>query len=245
MAENTGSVVPSNFHLSRTITIIVGTGAEQKTFDVHEQLLTENSEYFKSAMQSNLAEAQSRLFRLDEDDADAFQLFVEYLYNIVEEERDWQGRLCDCAEAFALGDKLLAPKFMCRVYSWALCTLSRKQKDRVRLLEVPISSVLEAAEIIYDRVPATKGVRFRKLLWRYCAARLDKSSKLIKPWTWVEIRRLAKSHQYNLIANAMDRSGKGLSESCIINDLCRKADGKTHLSMYLSASLISVEKDFG
>ena len=195
-----GSAYGKSFLFSSMITVIVGTGRKEKIFYVHERLLTDASHYFKTALQSNFTEARTKLFRLEEDDANAFQLFVEYLYGFLETDEDRDYSFTDCVKAFALGDKLLAPGFKRQTVMWVAEGFLHKNAP------VPVSmpSMLRAAKVVYNGVPKKRGLKMRRLLRGYCASRLRTHSRQTRPWTKAERLMLAKSHHYKFIADVME-----------------------------------------
>ncbi|KAF3157652.1 hypothetical protein TWF569_000217 [Orbilia oligospora] len=74
---------------SDTLTVIVGD--EQRKFNIHLGAVCSVSTYFKKLISSNMKEAQEKVLTLNDevDDADAFDMFVQYCYlksYIVDEE---------------------------------------------------------------------------------------------------------------------------------------------------------------
>jgi hypothetical protein len=55
-------------------------GEEKKIWYIHEALLCARSDYFSQALQEGFKENQQKELYLEEIDADAFSLFVDWLY---------------------------------------------------------------------------------------------------------------------------------------------------------------------
>ena len=189
-----------SFLFSSMITVFVGAGRKEKIFYIHERLLTDASHYFKTALQSNFAEAQTKIFRLEVDDANAFNLFVEYLYGFLETDEDRDFSFTDCVKAFALGDKLLAPGFKRQTVLWV--AEGFLPKNAPVLISMPL--MLEAAKVVYYGVPKKRGGKMRRLLREYCVSRLRAHTGQTKPWTKPERSMLAKSHHYKFIVDVME-----------------------------------------
>lgn len=206
MAEDEVTNPKHFFALTAMITITVGAGDEARTFFVHEYLLTEASEYFKSAMQTSMAEARTRVFHLDKDDADAFQLFVEYLYALPCKGDIDEEDLCNAAEAFVLADKLLAPGFKRRIIRWVRGSLVVKSTipgDFRPKVAISMECLVLAAETVYEAALGTDGLEMRKLLRRYCTSRLRNSYLPIKRWSEAERKVLAQSGLWRFIADVL------------------------------------------
>lgn len=62
----------------RVVTILVGPGGT--TWRLHENLLSSASDFFRSAFNSGFREALEDRLTLPEDDPQAFELFVRWLY---------------------------------------------------------------------------------------------------------------------------------------------------------------------
>jgi hypothetical protein len=62
------------------LTIIVGSGASEKRFSVHESFICARSEFFRRAMNGNWAESEERLVKLSEDDPEIFAIYINHVY---------------------------------------------------------------------------------------------------------------------------------------------------------------------
>lgn len=93
----------------------VGTGEGQQSWTIQKKLLTFHSTFFAAALNGEFNEAITHTVELDEDDTQAFQLFVLWLYNgrfVVYSLRDTdQDILSDYSGS--------VPDFLCVV--WANC----------------------------------------------------------------------------------------------------------------------------
>lgn len=69
----------SAFFESPTVQVTVGDN--QRTFHVHIDLLTQHSKYFEISLNSRFVEGRTKQVVLENDNADAFHLFVQWLYN--------------------------------------------------------------------------------------------------------------------------------------------------------------------
>jgi len=195
MGEDSSPSLKDGFQFSTMVTIIVGTGIREKTFHVHERLLRDASHYFKTALQSRFSEAGTKLFRLDEDDPVAFQLFVEYLYNFEGEKRA-SSSIISCADAFVLGCKLVAPAFNRKVVEWAA-------EDMLNRRPLLMKTLLQAVSIICNSTSETDGKSMRKLLVTYCASRLGCPKNKKKPWSKAQRLILVKSRQQEFLADVL------------------------------------------
>ncbi|KAI8939493.1 hypothetical protein NX059_003264 [Plenodomus lindquistii] len=62
------------------IQVLVGKDGKEQFFDVHEELITSRSAFFKAAMSGNWQESKERCVKLPEDDAPTFKLYLHFLY---------------------------------------------------------------------------------------------------------------------------------------------------------------------
>ncbi|KAF2470311.1 uncharacterized protein BDR25DRAFT_171249, partial [Lindgomyces ingoldianus] len=62
------------------IAVLVGQGDDQRSFDVHESLITSRSRFFCNAMNGKWKEAEERTVALLEDDPIVFELYLQCLY---------------------------------------------------------------------------------------------------------------------------------------------------------------------
>ncbi|KAI4249483.1 MAG: hypothetical protein L6R42_008970 [Xanthoria sp. 1 TBL-2021] len=106
----------SSFRLQDTesVTVRVGTGEGKQSWTIQKKLLTHHSTFFAAAFNGSFGEAITNTIELDEDDPQAFQLFVQWLYTgkfVVFPCRD-----CDRDIQFDYAGSV--PNFLCVV--WAL-----------------------------------------------------------------------------------------------------------------------------
>jgi hypothetical protein len=98
----------------RSIEVLVGPDAVP--FSVHEELVCASSAFFKGALSHNWAESQQRSVRLEEEEPDAFEIYLQWLYRgtlpvpkwdrITHKRRSAQADFLLLAKAYVLGDKL-------------------------------------------------------------------------------------------------------------------------------------------
>jgi hypothetical protein len=68
-------------NLTKNITIVINEGRRSTaSFTVPESLLTEKSQYFKAACRGSWKEATSRVMKLQDIDADAFESYIYWVY---------------------------------------------------------------------------------------------------------------------------------------------------------------------
>lgn len=108
---------------SESITVVVGTSANTKTWHLPRDLLTKSSPFFAAALNGSFAEAKSKVVNLPEDNTDAFALFIQWLYvgeispDDCTANHDHDAHSCyeiaarNFIQAWILGDKLGCPIF--------------------------------------------------------------------------------------------------------------------------------------
>lgn len=152
-------------------------GDEQRTFHVHMDLLMQHSKYFKISLNSKFVEGRTKQVVLEDDNADAFHLFVQWLYNgeyNVTKARSVEIGGCEevyygfHAEAYALGNKLVAPAFKIYIVKKLLKVLGRFD-------EVSITILMEMVDIMYEGTSKEDGYDIRMVLATYCANRIGKT----------------------------------------------------------------------
>lgn len=193
------------YRLSSPISVVVDKGAKQQKFFVHESLLTHASQYFRTALSSRFKEGETRTCNLEEDDAYAFDLLVQYLYtndyDVTLALSDKEGgaqpfyfRLH--AQAYALGNKLVASKFK-RLVLCKLATVLPRSGITMKL-------ILEMAAIIYEGTSSEDGGEMRTLMAKYCASRFGKYKGMVdESWSKEEITALADSQLPEFVADVM------------------------------------------
>ncbi|KAL8868402.1 MAG: hypothetical protein Q9198_008190 [Flavoplaca austrocitrina] len=101
---------------TQVVTVNVGSGEDAESWIIHKRLLAHHSPFFAAAFNGNFAESATNTVSLVEDDPDAFELFVQWLYS---------GQLASNVNyayhlpnvfclAWALGDKLQCSVFQDR-----------------------------------------------------------------------------------------------------------------------------------
>jgi hypothetical protein len=65
---------------TKTMTVRVGDGDTLKTFLVHEKLICERSEFFRTCVNGNWEEYKDGVVTLPKDNPELFQLYIQSLY---------------------------------------------------------------------------------------------------------------------------------------------------------------------
>lgn len=105
---------------SKILTVTVG---KSKTFFLHSDLLSIESEVFSKAMTGSFKEAKEDIVEKNNEDSDLFGFFVEYLYrdqSILSRKVQHYSEFVTLARLYAMGERLLAPKFQSCVL-WRFC----------------------------------------------------------------------------------------------------------------------------
>lgn len=164
------------FWASSPIPVIVDKGAKQEKFFVHEDLLMYASEYFRTALFSNFEEGKTKICRLEEDNACAFDLFVQYLYtndyDVTVAVPFAEGGTGSAyhqmhAAAYALGNKIMAPRFQRLVLCKMALAVGPKR-------DIDMTLLLDMATTIYAGTTSGDGDDMRTLMAKYCASRFPK-----------------------------------------------------------------------
>jgi hypothetical protein len=200
------------FYRAPPVTITVGALKKQAVFYVHENLLTQRSEYFKTCLQSSFQEGHQRECLLKEDNPDAFEIFVQWLYlgkykasEAIKREDGGNEEAWYLlhAHAYVLGNKLVASAFKRTVV-----------ETFARLLEqydsIPARLIVNMAEIVYGGTSDTDGFEMRKLLASYCASRIgvtptpiSASSDPRRPLSFDEVGVLAGCSESEFIRDVL------------------------------------------
>ncbi|KAK4611588.1 hypothetical protein CLAFUW4_12677 [Fulvia fulva] len=140
----------------RTISVIVGTSPDRKTFHVHASVLQRSSEYMRSKAKPEWSRGSATV-DLSHQDATAFNIYINWLYQsqIVsatdENPRtEWMGLV----RAFALGEELIDQAFKNAVMSALSATAHGSQVEDV------LPFLVEMVLIIYDATPEKSPARF-------------------------------------------------------------------------------------
>ncbi|USP79103.1 hypothetical protein yc1106_06377 [Curvularia clavata] len=102
--------------LSQLLTspIITVTIAKSRTFYLHSGLLIAESDRFAKDLTGGFKEAEEKTIELEEEDPELFGFFVEYIYrdrSILSREIQHYTEYVTLARLYAMGERLLAPKF--------------------------------------------------------------------------------------------------------------------------------------
>ena len=158
----TSSLANSRYAGVDTVTLIVG---ETKTpFRIHEDLLFENSTYFKATFGSGFREGASREITLPEDETKIVDRFVHWLYSPSSYPLTWRVtgiRWEDIIKLYIFTDKYIVPNLKSCMF-----------KEIKGARRVPS---LDSVAIAYDNLPASSDLR--KLLVAPYAIAFYKESK--------------------------------------------------------------------
>lgn len=171
---------------SPPVTIVVGKDLAEKTYYIHQERLAKHSEYFRTALNSNFSEKQSLTFRLEEDDPSAMWLFRMSQYKSVtdifdvlyfDDDSTQEFSMNDClnrhAHAYVLGNKLVASKFKKHLLR-SLHSFIWRHAEHL----IDMSSLIEAAKVVYNGTSTEDGWEMRVLLAVYCATRLGHAKQV-------------------------------------------------------------------
>jgi hypothetical protein len=101
----------SRFLASPTIAVTV---AKSKTFYLHPDLLTAESERFSNSLTGRFQEAENKAIELEDEEPDLFGFFVEYLYrdcSILSREVQHYSEYVTLARLYAMAERFMAPTF--------------------------------------------------------------------------------------------------------------------------------------
>ncbi|KAI9771041.1 MAG: hypothetical protein M1839_002977 [Geoglossum umbratile] len=184
--EGNEDKTPAFFYNSPVIEVIVGANEEARAFYIHKTLIIHHSLYFATSLSSKFTEGNTGRVILDEDDPLAFDIFARWLY-VRDYDAAPQSKLATYddiygekasgyvshAEAYALGNKLIADGFKKAVFE----NMSQRLASLQGSQGIPMSVLIDMARVIYDGTTETDGCEMRELLARYCAGRTGKSTR--------------------------------------------------------------------
>ncbi|KAH7385959.1 hypothetical protein BKA66DRAFT_569275 [Pyrenochaeta sp. MPI-SDFR-AT-0127] len=126
---------------SRIITINVG---KSRTFHLHADLLTAESEELLKNLTGSFKEASENAIDIESEDPDLFGFFVEYLYcnrSILSREVEHYSDYVTLARLYAMGERLMAPKFQ----SYAVWRFAQSLSTNTRMSDESICELLRIA----------------------------------------------------------------------------------------------------
>ncbi len=214
------------FRTSPPISVIVDKPPNQKTFYVHSSLLTHSSQYFCTVLNSMFKEGETKICYLEEDDASAFDLYVQYLYtnkyDVTLTVPHGDGGTEPMyyrmhAAAYALGNKLVAPKFKKLVLFNFASVLEPGRAIDMKL-------VLDMAITIYEGTSTHDGHEMRLILAKYCASRFKKLDKdasgVTEAWSEGDITAFVDAQLIEFIADVLGEvQGTEFSVTAILRHL--------------------------
>ncbi|KAF2789769.1 hypothetical protein K505DRAFT_365307 [Melanomma pulvis-pyrius CBS 109.77] len=99
------------FSQSLTSSTVAITVAKSRTFYLHSNLLTAESERFSKSLSGKFKEAEENAIHLEDEDPNLFGFFVEYLYRNRPCEVKHNSAYVTLARLYALGERIMAPNF--------------------------------------------------------------------------------------------------------------------------------------
>ncbi|KAK4692921.1 hypothetical protein P7C71_g4374, partial [Lecanoromycetidae sp. Uapishka_2] len=154
-------VTPAKRKFGDISTVTLYVGATKIRFQVHEDLLCEASSFFNTAFHSHFKEGAEKEMTLPEDDAELFDVFVQWLYHQhyeIPASDLGRGYLLQTMRLYILADKYQITKFKTNIVDTLVI---RSKTDKT-----PPSFI--AAHHIYANTPAKSGMRRMIADWYAC-----------------------------------------------------------------------------
>lgn len=126
---------------SRIIAVTVG---KSKTFYLHSDILTTESEEFLRNLTSGFKESSENAIKMEDENPELFGFFVEYLYrdrSILSREVQHYSEFVTLARLYAMGERLMAPKFQ----SYALWRFTESLGTYSQISEESLCDLLQIA----------------------------------------------------------------------------------------------------
>ena len=219
------------YRTSPPISVIVDKPPKQKTFYVHSVLLTHSSRYFRTALNSMFKEGETKVFYLEEDDAYAFDLYVQYLYTnnydvtlaVPHEDGGTEPMYYRMhAAAYALGNKLVASKFKELVLRKSALVMEPWR-------DIDMKLVVDMASMIYEGTSTHDGHEMRLVMAKYCASRFGKLHKdargVTEAWSKEDITAFVDSQLTEFIVDVLGEvQGAEFFGDAIAKNLCPPDD---------------------
>ncbi|KAF2735230.1 hypothetical protein EJ04DRAFT_563570 [Polyplosphaeria fusca] len=164
----------SDLLTSRIVTVIVG---DSKTFFLHADLLSAESEKFQKNLTEGVKTAKKVVVEVKDEDPDLFGFFVEYLYrdrSILSRDIKHHSEYVTLARLYAMGERLMAPKFQ----SYALWRFSESM--HYSNIPIPDESLCILLQIALREIPEslTEDLMRSHIFW-YAGTKI---SSLRKSW---------------------------------------------------------------
>ncbi len=177
-----------------TVVIQVGIGTRVRDFHVHQDLICDQSPFFRAALNGNWKESKERKVKLPEDDPVAFELYSNWLYhntlisNGGSEFVFMTGKCLLLGKAYVLGDKLGDLEFMDFVVDGLIDILKIRSVYAIILAKTayehtPLSSPLRRLSIDVYRFEGKEywldpkfGERNEDMLWDLASALMAQKS---------------------------------------------------------------------
>ncbi|KAH8721550.1 hypothetical protein GQ44DRAFT_829121 [Phaeosphaeriaceae sp. PMI808] len=137
---------PKNLKFSQILTssVIAVTVAKSRTFYLHSDLLTSESERLSNSLTGRFKEAEEKAIELEDEDPELFGFFVEYLYrdrSILSREPEHYSEYVTLARLYAMGERLIAPRFQ----SYSLWRFAQSLGSRASISDESICELLRIA----------------------------------------------------------------------------------------------------
>ncbi|KAF2163329.1 hypothetical protein M409DRAFT_26366 [Zasmidium cellare ATCC 36951] len=140
---------PSKKMFDTIVDIIVGEGANAKTFKLHKGILSFYSAYFDKALNGDFEEARKGAIKLPTEEVDTFSTFVLWLYRgTVEIDTSKTETFTDLAKLWIFADRREIPLLM------NVC-IDTFRNEIIRVWMVPTTSL----DIIYENTAPSSGLR--------------------------------------------------------------------------------------
>ncbi|KAF2705154.1 hypothetical protein K504DRAFT_484532 [Pleomassaria siparia CBS 279.74] len=127
-----------------TSPVVAVTVAGTRTFYLHADLLTAESERFSKDLNGRFKEAEKKAIDIEDEDPDLFGFFVEYLYHdrsILSREVQHYSEYVTLARLYAMGERLMAPKFQ----SYSLWRFTKSLSSKTFISDESICELLRIA----------------------------------------------------------------------------------------------------
>lgn len=118
--------------------------AKSRTFSVHSDLLTAESERFTNSLPGGFKEAKDRTLDIEDEDPELFGFLVEYIYrnqSILSKEIEHYSDYITLARLYAMGERLMAPNFQ----SICLWRFTRSLDTRTSISDEGVCELLQVA----------------------------------------------------------------------------------------------------
>ena len=159
----------SSYLTSPIVTVTVGTGDAQQSFSLHQDLLIQKSEFFKSALHEYFSAGKTKSVTLEDENPELFDQFAKHLYTGKIPPTPFENQI----QAYLLGEKLLATDFKSDLIFDIETSLANQPN-------LTVDEVISCGRLIYSGTPP--GCRVRDLLSKYFASKSGRSDNSGHLW---------------------------------------------------------------